>query len=1054
MPPAPLLSNSLATLLAGALCSFAGATTAVAAPREPARIDYPERTPEGLVGNGRSVVRVRADGFTFHTGGDASARFRLRVGGTVYELGDRPGGASFFPGGVVYRLALAEARIEILHGALPDVPYFVAFRITGAAEPASLEVEATGAPALEPSGMLPFLLEHGGGERVLAAGGPRPAGSWEELRRRIEEPYREGLLLSTPSPLVDRAVPFSRALLDLGFDGKLHVCELFRWRDVWSRDLGSGLVPGAMAGGRFAAARTTLAYDLRRYARADPRGLKVTEDPSQGGTAEGTAWLTRAVWRDFLLTGDRAALHDAERTLRPWVEAWIDRDPDERGLLVDVSEWMDHSRFFLFPDGARVLYSNVLFAELLHTFGKIERALGDAAAARRFEAIGDRFVRGINNGLWDEALGAYDNLELWGRRDERVAAGENALAVLAGVAPRARAVRALATVKARNWRTAGSTTLVPPMRHVPETNDHNYKMWPWWNAVEARARFRTGDAAGAVHLLESCARTLEDEQFPGMMEELTSPEGVSEGGHAFLTAAGSYLDAVVEGLLGVEILEPGCARLRVAPQVPGDWHDWHAEVPLPEGGIDLSAAGGKLRIRVTDPRVKVVEAPPDAIVVGARHAAISPVAEPSLEAPQDTGLPSLPPPRPRRAAVLVTDGLTGPLAPELPAARLTPRDLPDLDPATLGAIIVPGNALPRRTEEGADVQAALSRYLDRGGALVFYGATMQPRGTMGEYGGVVDWFDRQPAVRDAPIGGWRFRPSPDGPATPPEAETGLRSGWHLPESGGGAGDGWREIAVPAAWEQELGHELDGWAWYRAHFSLPEEARGRVVVLNLGRIDDEDWTWVNGQPVGARRHWRTIRRYRIQPGEPAYATLVFGGENFVAVRVLDNGGAGGMTLDTPRAGFETPDLTWQPIDPMSGEVADQPIRHAVVSWGPGGPFFNSWETSRGAFGFAIEGHGVTFTGPLAGLAALDIPVREAFTDFAVSRPWRFEPLAYTETDRHLLIPDLGERYPCAARLVNTATGGEIVLIPASIATALAGSPAGRALLDRLRLGATR
>ncbi|QQR73478.1 MAG: hypothetical protein IPJ17_18650 [Holophagales bacterium] len=1052
MPPAHLLSKSLATLLAGATCSIAGAATAAtpaAPPREPSRIDDAQRTPEGLVGNGRSVVRVRPDGFSFHSGGDASARFRLRLGGVVSELGGRPGGASFFPGGVVYRLALAGARIEILHGALPQVPYLVAFRVTGASEPVGLEVEATGAPTLEPSGDLSIPLERGAGELVLAAGGPRPAGSWEELRRRIEAPDREGLLLGTPSPQIDRAVPFSRALLDLGFDGKLHVCELFRWRDVWSRDLGSGLVPGAMASGRFAAARTTLAYDLRRYASADPRGLKVTEDPSQGGTAEGTAWLTRAVWRDFLLTGDRAALADAERTLRPWVEAWIDRDPDERGLLVDVSEWMDHSRFFLLPDGARVLYSTVLFAELLHTFGKVERALGDAAAARRYEAIGDRFVRGINHGLWDEALGAYDNLELWGRRDERVAAAENALAVLAGVAPRARAVRALATVKARSWRAAGSTTIVPPMRHVPESNDHNYKMWPWWNAVEARARFRTGDAAGGVHLLESGARTLEDEHFPGMMEELTSPEGVSEGGSAFLTAAGAYLDAVVEGLLGIEILEPGCARLRVAPQVPGDWHDWHAEVPLPEGGIALSATSGRLRIRVTDPRVQVVEAPPDAIVEGARHVAVTPLGEPSLAGGEMTGLPSLPPPQPRCAAVLVTDGLTGPLAPGLPAARLAPRDLTDVDPATVGAIVVPGNALPRRTEEGADVQAALARYLDRGGALVFFGATMRPRGTMGEYGGVIDWFERQPAVRDTPIDGWELHPSPDGPATPPEAETGRRSGWHLPGSGGGSDEGWRKIAVPAAWEQELGHELDGWAWYRAHFSLPAEARGRVVVLNLGRIDDEDWTWVNGQPVGARRHWRTIRRYRIQPGEPAYATLVFGGENLVAVRVLDHGGAGGMTIDTPRVGFETADLTWQPIDPMTGDVADQPIRHAVVSWGPGGAFFNSWETSRGAFGFAIDGRGVSFTGPLAGLADLDIAVHEAFTDFAVSRPWRFEPLAFTETDRHLLIPDHGERYPCAARLVNTATGGEIVLLPASIAA----TPAGAALLDRLRLGVT-
>ncbi len=90
----------------------------------------------------------------------------------------------------------------------------------------------------------------------------------------------------------------------------------------------------------------------------------------------------------------------------------------------------------------------------------------------------------------------------------------------------------------------------------------------------------------------------------------------------------------------------------------------------------------------------------------------------------------------------------------------------------------------------------------------------------------------------------------------------------------------------------------------------------------------------------------------------------------------------------------------------------------------------------------------FVGPLAGLAPLAVEVGEAFTDFAVSRPWRFEPLAYTQTRRGLLVPDHGERYPCLARLVNTATGGEILLIPASIVR----TPAGLEVLRELLIGA--
>ena len=96
------------------------------------------------------------------------------------------------------------------------------------------------------------------------------------------------------------------------------------------------------------------------------------------------------MWRQYLLSGDKAFLDGATRTLRPWVQAWLDRDYAATGLLVDDTEWMEHSRFFLFPDGARVLYSNALFAELLGTFSRIERAVGDPAAAARLEAARSR----------------------------------------------------------------------------------------------------------------------------------------------------------------------------------------------------------------------------------------------------------------------------------------------------------------------------------------------------------------------------------------------------------------------------------------------------------------------------------------------------------------------------------------------------------------------------------------------------------------------------------------------------------------------------------------
>jgi melibiase-like protein len=118
-------------------------------------------------------------------------------------------------------------------------------------------------------------------------------------------------------------------------------------------------------------------------------------------------------------------------------------------------------------------------------------------------------------------------------------------------------------------------------------------------------------------------------------------------------------------------------------------------------------------------------------------------------------------------------------------------------------------------------------------------------------------------------------------------------------------DAWETVPVPQRWE-EAGHpEYDGFAWYRVRFTLPPLPAGRgrtgeggpgAVYLTLGKIDDVDETFLNGARIGQtgdfppryRSEWQTYRRY------PAPADLLnWGGENVLAVRVYDDGGAGGI-----------------------------------------------------------------------------------------------------------------------------------------------------------------
>jgi sialate O-acetylesterase len=113
---------------------------------------------------------------------------------------------------------------------------------------------------------------------------------------------------------------------------------------------------------------------------------------------------------------------------------------------------------------------------------------------------------------------------------------------------------------------------------------------------------------------------------------------------------------------------------------------------------------------------------------------------------------------------------------------------------------------------------------------------------------------------------------------------------------------WREIYVPAFWEAQGYRNYDGFAWYRKSFTLPEKLSAEKMILILGKIDDIDQTFVNGQLIGSigdwtfdtipkyfnqNNEWETIRSYYIPEN------LLKPGKNIIAVRVFDGYIDGGI-----------------------------------------------------------------------------------------------------------------------------------------------------------------
>jgi hypothetical protein len=129
-------------------------------------------------------------------------------------------------------------------------------------------------------------------------------------------------------------------------------------------------------------------------------------------------------------------------------------------------------------------------------------------------------------------------------------------------------------------------------------------------------------------------------------------------------------------------------------------------------------------------------------------------------------------------------------------------------------------------------------------------------------------------------------------------QTGDKRDWKSPEFND---EEWNTIYVPSAWENQGYDDYDGYAWYRLKFNLPQNFTTSQLYLTLGKIDDIDDVYLNGEHIGnvydLRRDFGSrnsgweydVRRtYKIHEG-----LINRNGINTIAVRVYDGQGPGGI-----------------------------------------------------------------------------------------------------------------------------------------------------------------
>jgi hypothetical protein len=212
----------------------------------------------------------------------------------------------------------------------------------------------------------------------------------------------------------------------------------------------------------------------------------------------------------------------------------------------------------------------VLHAEALRLAARLAGEHADVRAAAQYRLQADALARAVDRRFWREDRGLYMSYIGGAGAPRAIEAYDllgTSLAILAGVAPPARARRALANYP--SWE-AGSPVIWPERADVPIY--HNRAIWPFVSAYALKAARALDAPARIAHELRSILRgaalagsNMENYELTTQAVHVDDGErsGPVVNSKRQLWSVAAMLDAVVEGIFGLtdhDLIEPKIPR--------------------------------------------------------------------------------------------------------------------------------------------------------------------------------------------------------------------------------------------------------------------------------------------------------------------------------------------------------------------------------------------------------------------------------------------------------------------------------------------------------------
>lgn len=228
------------------------------------------------------------------------------------------------------------------------------------------------------------------------------------------------------------------------------------------------------------------------------------------------------------------------------------------------------------------IYDQAIAYRAWRELAAMNRAVGDEATAQLWEAEADALRRATNAHLWQPKRGFYRThlhltpLEHEFDEDAMVSIA-NAVAMICGLtdaAQNAGIVAALEGARLEAGARKPGLVLYPSYPAgffaLPRMSSggvyQNGSVWDWWGGWQVLAEFESGYSEMArTHLSQTAADWA---VHPGQIfewQEVTTLAG--HGGNRYTGAAGTYTQAIVEGLYGVRL---SLAEPTLSPRL-GDW---------------------------------------------------------------------------------------------------------------------------------------------------------------------------------------------------------------------------------------------------------------------------------------------------------------------------------------------------------------------------------------------------------------------------------------------------------------------------------------------------